>query len=618
MEKSETALFDVEQSLCGRFWEAAEIDDKLGRALCQTFSLPAIVGQVLAARGITPEIGESFLSPTLRGLLPDPSLLADMDKAADRIAGAVMAGETIGLFGDYDVDGATSAAVLARFLHAAGGQTIIHIPDRLKEGYGPNLEAFLKMQARGVGLVVTLDCGITAFEPMAGAAEAGLEVVVVDHHAAEPQLPDAFAVVNPNRLDDDSPCGSLAAVGVAFLVVVAVNRRLRLDGWYERKESKITEPDLLSLLDLVALGTVCDVVPLVDLNRAFVTQGIKVMDQGNNAGLRALAAVAGISGPPGVYHAGFVLGPRINAGGRVGDASLGTRLLLTEDYDEAMAIASRLEKHNQERRDLEDRCFAEAVSQVEGMGDDYARDGYVYVSSVDWHPGVIGIVASRLRERYGVPACVVSEAGDVGKGSGRSIAGVDLGAAVIAARQSGLLVNGGGHSMAAGFTVAKDQEPAFQAFLTERLAEGTAEARVQGRSLRIDGVLDPGGVTTGFARHLERLGPFGSGNREPVFVLPAVPVAHARLVGRNNEHVSCRVGGAGRRTVQVIAFRSASLDHGRALSELAGSGTPLHIAGHVRISEWMGQTRVQLSVVDVARVENSRGNHSQGNQSSQG
>ncbi|MEC8776696.1 MAG: single-stranded-DNA-specific exonuclease RecJ, partial [Pseudomonadota bacterium] len=367
--------------------------------------------------------------------------------------------ETIGIFGDYDVDGATSAALLKRFILAVGGNVDIYVPDRLREGYGPNLPALLQMKDAGAGVIVTVDCGITAFDQLAGAADAGIDIVVVDHHVAEPQLPAAVAVVNPNRIDDESGQGQLAAVGVAFLLVVALNRCLRERGHYAAK----AEPNLLQWLDLVALGTVCDVVPLTGLNRALVAQGLKVMARRGNIGLRALADVASIDEAPTTYHAGFILGPRVNAGGRVGEASLGARLLTTHDSDEARDLAMRLDAWNKERRELEAACLEEAIAQAEDRG---LRDGLVYVSADNWHAGVIGIVAGRLKDRYNRPACVVAQDQGVGKGSGRSVTGVDIGAAVVAARQSDLLINGGGHPMAAGFSVSVEREAEFATFLS--------------------------------------------------------------------------------------------------------------------------------------------------------
>src|SRR5215469_11893707 len=430
----------VERSVCGRRWRLRAGDNREAQLFAERLGLPEIVGRLLAQRGIDYDQAPAFLAPRLRDQFPDPSHLRDMDVAAGRLVRAVREGETIAVFGDYDVDGATSAALMARFFWAVGGRTRIYVPDRLCEGYGPNTSALLRLQSEGARVIVTVDCGTNAHLPLADAAAAGLEVIVVDHHVAEPLLPCAAAVVNPNRLDEESPHGVLAAVGVAFLLVVAVNRALRQAGWYVGERM---EPDLMGWLDLVALGTVCDVVPLAGLNRAFVAQGIKVARRNANPGLAALAAVAGISEPLDAHHLGFVLGPRVNAGGRVGAADLGARLLSTDDAALAAELAARLDIYNRERREIEARTLEAAIAVVEGAAQSPVL---AFAAGEGWHPGVIGIVAARLKERYERPACVVALADGVGKGSGRSIAGLPLGPAIVAARQAGLLINGGGHN----------------------------------------------------------------------------------------------------------------------------------------------------------------------------
>ena len=583
-------VLGIERSLTGKRWEASAYDERCARALGQRFGLSDVVSRVLSARGVELDEAETFLNPSLRSLLPDPSTLKDMEKAAVRLAGGIVAGQTIGIFGDYDVDGATSAALLHRFIEAVGGKIEIYVPDRINEGYGPNLPALLTLKGKGIDLVVTVDCGITAFEPLAGAAEAGMDVVVVDHHVAEPRLPAAAAVVNPNRLDDDSAMGGLAAVGVVFLLVIALNRQLRADGWYQNRE----EPNLMQWLDLVALGTVCDVVPLVGLNRAFVSQGLKIMARRSNVGIRALADVASVDEVPTAYHAGFILGPRVNAGGRVGEAGMGARLLTTPNADEARDLALRLDAWNKERRELEVRCLEEAVEQVERDG---MADGLVYATAENWHPGVIGIVAGRLKDRYNRPACVVARENGLGKGSGRSVSGVDLGAAVLAARQSELLVNGGGHPMAAGFTVSADQESELRAFLSSHIERQVGAGGVV-RRLRIDAAVQPSGATPDLALDLARLAPFGAGNSEPRFVLPAVRIAKADVVGEN--HVRCFLAGEGGGRLKAISFRSLGEPHGDAI--LRSNGLPLHIAGHIRLDRWQGREDAQLIIEDVAEV----------------
>src|ERR1700731_1666525 len=480
-------VLGVERSACGRRWRLRNGDARAGEAIAERLGVPEIVGRLLTQRGIDLDHAPGFLAPRLRDQLPDPLHLHDMEAAVARLVRAVRDGETIGVFGDYDVDGATSAALLTRFFAATGTRTRVYVPDRLREGYGPNTPALLSLRDEGVRVVVAVDCGTTGHLPLADAEAAGLEVIVIDHHVAEPLLPRAVAVVNPNRLDQSSPHGALAAVGVAFLLVVAVNRELRRAGWYGAAR---TEPDLLGWLDLVALGTVCDVVPLTGVNRALVAQGIKVARRNANLGLAALAAVAGVDEPIDAYHLGFVFGPRVNAGGRVGAADLGARLLATDDPALAAELARRLDGHNRERREIEARTLEAAITMVEGAPQSPVL---VFAAAENWPPGVIGIVAARLKERYERPACVVALAGGIGKGSGRSVPGLALGSAVIAARQAGLLLTGGGHAMAAGFTVAADRLVELQSFLVERLHDGLDRA-ILVPELAIDAALSAEGA----------------------------------------------------------------------------------------------------------------------------
>lgn len=583
------SFLGVERSLKGKRWVRRPVDDRMGLALSQRLGLPDVIGQLLVSRGLNLDTAESFLDPRIRDQLPDPLALKDMTSAVERLVKAIAQNETIAIFGDYDVDGATSAALLKRFFEAVGGNIEVYVPDRQREGYGPNTPALLELGAQGASVIVTVDCGTTAYEPLAAAAAAGLDVVVVDHHVAEPQLPTALAVVNPNRLDDPSPHGQMAAVGVTFLLVVALNTRLREIGWYRERK----EPDLLGWLDLVALGTVCDVVPLTGINRALVTQGIKIMARRENVGLAALSDVAGVTEAPVAYHLGFIFGPRINAGGRVGEASLGAELLSTSDPNRALKLAQRLDELNLERREIEARCLEEAIEQAEAGG---IEDGLVYVSGEGWHVGVIGIVAGRLKERYDRPACVVARNEGVGKGSGRSVSGIDLGAAVIAARQAGLLINGGGHAMAAGFTVDHEQESEFRAFLAGRISKAVGPDGIIA-SLRVDGALQPIAATAEFALTLSRVAPFGSGNAEPRFVLPAARIVRSDVVG--TDHVRCIVSGEGGGSLKAIAFRSMEEPLGQAL---LGRGVPLHLAGHIRVDRWQGRENAQFIIEDAAPV----------------
>lgn len=581
-------VLGVSASFGGKAWRQRLGDARLGLSLAQRLDVPEIVGRALAARGIGEDTAEPFFNPTLRAAMPDPSHLLDMDKAAERLARAVTDGETIAVLGDYDVDGATSGALLHRFFAFVGSPPLLYIPDRLKEGYGPNAPALLKLKKDGATVVVTVDCGITAFEPLDAAADAGLDVVVIDHHAAEPRLPRAHAVVNPNRLDENSPLKNLAAVGLAFLLAVAVNRVLRRMGWYVDGRQ---EPDLLQWLDLVALGTICDVVPLTGLNRALVTQGLKVMARRSNPGLVALSDVARVTEAPGTYHAGFILGPRVNAGGRVGEAAMGVRLLTCDDAETAQVLARQLDQFNRDRQMLEIRVLEQAINLAE------AEKGapVLLVASDGWHAGVIGIVASRLAERYNRPACVVALSGPDGKGSGRSVPGVGLGAAVIAARQAGLLVNGGGHPMAAGFTVQRDKLADLRAFLIERIGAEILDKGVM-PTLHLDGALSVMAANVELVSALERLQPFGAGNAEPVFALSAVRVGKADIVG--DGHIRCFLSGADGGRLKAIAFRAVGSPLGHALLDKAGA--PLHLAGRLRADNWQGREDIQFMILDGA------------------
>ena len=585
-----SAFLGVARSASGRRWRLRDADPGEAARIAERLALPDIVARLLAQRGIGVDAAPAYLAPRLRDQLPDPAHLRDMTAAVGRLVRAVRDGEKIVVFGDYDVDGATSAALLLRFFAAVGGDASVYVPDRLREGYGPNAPALLRLKEAGADVVVTVDCGATAHEPLAAAEAAGLDVIVVDHHVTEPALPPALALINPNRLDDDSPHGALAAIGVAFLLVVALNRALREAGWYGARP----EPDLLQWLDLVALGTVCDVVPLVGLNRAFVAQGIKVARGMGNPGLGALAAVGGVKEPIDAYHLGFVLGPRVNAGGRVGAADLGARLLATDDPALAADLATRLDGYNRERREIEAQPQSPAL---------------VFAAAEGWHPGVIGIVAARLKERYERPACVVALSGStgdgIGKGSGRSVPGVALGPAVIAARQAGFLINGGGHAMAAGFTVDAGRLDALREFLAERLGDGREGERAV-PELAIDGALSAAGAVSGLIEHIEALAPFGAANPEPRFAFPGVCVEHVEPVGSGG-HLRLTLAdmpgstpGAKAR-LKAIAFRVADTPLGAFLG--AARGRAIHVAGHLRRDTYRGGDAVQLLIDDAAPVE---------------
>jgi single-stranded-DNA-specific exonuclease len=593
------AFLGIEHSLTGRRWAERLGDERIALAMAQRHGLPDAICRLLAAREVGLDEVPDFLEPTLRRFLPDPLHLKDMDLAVARLVRAVRQSERIVVFGDYDVDGATSSALLLRFFRSVGGDIGVYIPDRRKEGYGPNAPALLRLKEEGASVVVTVDCGVTAYEPLAEAKKAGLDLIVIDHHQAEMALPDAIAVVDPNRLDDASPHKQLAAVGVAFLLCVGVNRALREAGWYG---DAWPEPDLRQWLDLVALGTVADVVPLTGVNRVLVRQGLLVMQKRGNAGLAALADVARLREAPGAYHLGFLLGPRVNAGGRVGQADLGARLLSSDDAHEVGALALRLDEFNSERRAIEREVLDQAIARIEGLygPDRKGLPAALIVESEGWHVGVIGIVASRLVERYGRPAFVIGMDGGVGKGSGRSVRGVDLGAAVLAARQSGLLINGGGHAMAAGLTVAREQLPHLARFLDERIAPQLGNAPPV-RELGIDAALAPGAATQELVAMIERAGPFGAGNALPRFALTGVRVDYAQPVGEG--HVRCTLVGQQRSRVEAIAFRAGQSELGPALLDPARP--ILHVAGALRIDRYNGRESVRLQIDDAARATGS-------------
>lgn len=589
----------VERSVTGRIWRLAAEEGCTARAISQQHGLPEVVGRVLASRGMAVAEVPGFLEPRLRDWLPDPSHLLDLDRAVERLGAAVARSERVGIIGDYDVDGATSTALVRRYLEAAGCPVEVRIPDRLTEGYGPNAAAFASLEGAGCRLVLCLDSGTTAHAALAAAAEAGQEVIVVDHHTAEAELPPAFAVINPNRLDQTSPLVDLAAVGVAFVLLVALGRALRGAGAFAAR----AEPDLMAALDLVALGTVCDVVPLIGLNRAFVVQGIKIARRQGNPGLVALAAAAGIETIDDARKLGFMLGPRLNAGGRMGESLLGASLLVTTDPAQATALAARLDLLNTTRQALERETLEAALRAVEPQLRDQAP--LLLVAGEGWHAGVIGIVAARLAERFARPAVVVALEGGTGKGSGRSIAGFDLGAAVIAARAAGLLEAGGGHRMAAGLTVEASRLSTLHAFLCHRLeaamalsASSEAPTIEPGRAeLGLDGALSLAAVTIDLAKKLRLLAPFGAGHDEPRFVLEVARVMQARPVGRG--HVSCLLAGPAGPAVRGIAFRSAETGLDRALLE----GGPLRVVGRIRLDSYQGRERAGLEILDAAPLD---------------
>ncbi|MGE3709978.1 MAG: single-stranded-DNA-specific exonuclease RecJ [Hyphomicrobiaceae bacterium] len=593
------AFLGVARSVRGYQWrERLKPQDRnTALAISQRYGLSELLGRVLAARGIGIDDVPVTLEPSIKALMPDPSVMQDMDKAASRLADAVEKRERLAVFGDYDVDGACSSALVARWLSHHGLEPRIYIPDRIFEGYGPNPAAMELLIKDGASLILTVDCGTTSFESLAIAGKLGAEVIVVDHHQADERLPDASAVVNPNRQDDVSGLGHLCAAGVTLMVLVAATRELRRRGHYS---SDRREPNLLRLLDLVALATVCDVVPLKGLNRAFVTRGLAVMRGRENIGLDALFEAAGLTQAPTPYALGFVLGPRINAGGRIGDAALGAKLLTLADKTEAARIAVLLDRLNRERKAIETEMLADAVAQAERMVEDDPDIPLVLLGSPDWHKGVVGLVASRLVERFRRPSCVISWEADSGKvatgtGSLRSVAGVDIGAAVRAAVAAGLLVKGGGHAMAAGLTVEQAKLETARAFLVEQLRHDASLAR-QAAGLEIDGALTPGAVNDEFIDLIEKAGPYGQGNPQPRFVFPAHRVKFAKIMGEAHVRVTLEAGDGSR--LDAIAFRAVGQPLGDLL--LGSGGMPVHVAGTLRRDSWGGRERIELLIDDAA------------------
>ena len=581
-------VFGVSSSLTGCAWRWRGGNMELGN----TPGLDDdIVRQLLLSRGVAAEDIERHRNPTLRNFLPDPSLFRDMDVAADRIAQAVIAGERITIYGDYDVDGATSSALLIRLLRELGVEADYYIPDRLLEGYGPSGEALVKLGQAGSSLIVTVDCGAMAHEALGMAHEAGIDVIVVDHHKCAADLPKTVALVNPNRLDEEDEAaahGHLAAVGVAFLLAIALVRTLRERGFFTARK----EPDLLALLDVVALGTVADVAALQGLNRAFVSQGLKVMAKRDNIGMSALIDASRLKRAPACSDLGFALGPRINAGGRVGESTLGVRLLTTQDPEEAREIAAQLSALNEERRAIEAEVQEAAEEQLAAQ---HNRAVHL-VAGEGWHPGVIGIVAGRIKEKTGKPSLVVALDGDTGKGSGRSIAGVDLGAAIIRARDEGLLVAGGGHAMAAGLTVAADQVEALADWL-DRMLEGQVARASAERAMALDLAVAPGGLTPELVHALEEAGPYGVGWPGPRVAVGPVRLVKCDIVG--TDHVRLIAAGEDGKSFKGIAFRAAESDMGQAL--LHGSrGRRLWLAGRVKIDDWGNRPQAELHLEDAA------------------
>lgn len=587
------AFLGVSRSLSGRVWRQRPADAGLIRAHMQALDLDEPLARALAARGVRADQGADFLTPTLKALFPDPSSFTDMDAAATAIVDALQAGQSIHVFADYDVDGASSAALLVRWFRAMGVELPIYVPDRITEGYGPSAKAFDTLKASGADLVVTVDCGAAANEAVAHAAAIGLNVVVIDHHLMREQPPACLAVVNPNRPGCNSGQGNLAAAGVVFVLLAALNREARARGLFEGRE----QPDIRKWLDLAAMGAICDVTGLTGFNRALTSLGLRVMSDWANPGLLALLEASGSeSGPAKVNHAGFILGPRINAGGRIGKSDLGARLLSTDDPEEARALAAELNELNVARREVERQVTDEAIRRVESTAAHDDGSAVVVVEGEDWHPGVVGIVAGRLRERWRKPVIVigVDAVNGLGKGSGRSQPGMNLGRAVQAAWEEGVLIAGGGHAMAAGLTVRADGIARLRDFLNDRLSGEQAQAEALD-AVEIDALIEPRAATRALFDQFEALAPFGPANPEPLFAMEHVGVRES--VAMNGGHVRCRLVGADGASVKAIMWRCADLPTGQLL--LSGQGG-LSVAGRLKADDWNGRRGVQLELEDVA------------------
>lgn len=587
------AVFGVSSSLSGKAWRWRGGNMELGDAQStNAHGLDrTILDQLLLTRGVAEDDLERHARPTMRAFLPDPSTFRDMDTAAERLAHSVMTGERVTIYGDYDVDGATSAALLVELLRQIGLEAGYYIPDRLLEGYGPSGEALVRLAQDGSQLIVTVDCGAMAHEALGMARDAGVDVIVVDHHKCSAELPPTHALVNPNRLDESdlgAAHGHLAAVGVAFLLGIALVRTLRAKGWFAQR----AEPDLMGLLDLVALGTVADVAALHGLNRAFVAQGLKVLARRERIGMAALMDASRLNRAPQASDLGFALGPRINAGGRIGESTLGVRLLTTTDPEEARTIAAQLSQLNEERRAIEAAVQESAEEQLAGQHNMAVQ----ILSGHGWHPGVIGIVAGRIKEKTGKPAVVIALDEAQGKGSGRSISGVDLGAAIIAAREAGLLVAGGGHAMAAGLTIEPARLADFAEFLDTRLARDVERARA-GAAMLLDLALAPGGLTPDLVETLEAAGPYGVGWPAPRVAIGPVRIVKADIVGK--DHLRLIASGNDGRSFKAIAFRAAETEMAQTLLH-RNQGRRFHLAGRVKLDDWGSRPAAELQLEDAA------------------
>lgn len=593
-DKSEF-LTDENSSLNGFRWRLFNPDERFVQAVCQKYNLPDIIAKIINSRKVPFEKTDTYISPQIKSLLPSPFILKDMDKAVNRIVRAIESNEAIGIFGDYDVDGATSSSILYKFLYDVGVKNIqIFIPDRQNDGYGLSSDGLKKLMSAGCTLVVAVDCGITGFDAVDLANQMDLDIVIADHHEAEVGIPNAVAVVDPKRVDDDSGLTYLAACGVVFLLTVALNKTLRERGFYKKKG--IEEPDLFSYLDLVALGTVCDVVPLVGVNRAFVSVGVKVMARRQNIGLKSLCDVSGVSTSPSIYHLGYVLGPRINAGGRVGNSSIAAQLLTTRNPLTADSLAQKLNNFNLERKDIEASVLEQAFQKV--SSELKPDDNFIFVSGNNWHTGVIGIIAGRLKERYNLPTCVATiDENGIANGSGRSIPEIDLGSAIIKAKEIGILKEGGGHSMAAGFTLEESKIEEFKKFLHDYIESSTKSQKII-PVLNIDSVIDITGINNELINKLKILEPFGTANEEPRFAILNAKLTGSDAIGGGN--IRCYFASDNGKSISAICYKAVDTEVGEVL--LSEVGSRFKLAGKIRANDWNGKHYIQFIIDDVAKI----------------
>ena len=576
-------------SISGKNWIYRKYNQEDLNFLKESFSLDEITSKLLSIRKIKKEDINSFLNPSIKNFLPNPNNLIDMEKTTLRTIKAILNKEKIGIFGDYDVDGATSTALLGNYFSELNLKYEIYIPDRKKEGYGPSIESFKKLIKKGVKVIFTVDCGTLSFDAINYAKKNNIDVMVIDHHQSEVTLPDAFSIINPNRLDDKSNLQYLCAAGVTFMFLVSINRELRSNNWFNK--NKINEPNLINFLDLVSLGTVCDVVPLTGLNRAIVKQGLKIIQSKKNLGIKTLLSICNIDTNPSTYHLGYMLGPRINAGGRVGKCSHGANLLLDKDPKNSFKLASELDQFNKERQILEKDLLQKILNKTKN----YLKDPVLILSGSNWHEGVIGIVAARLKDKFNKPTILISFDGNIGKASARSIVGFDIGSVIIAASHENILLKGGGHKMAGGFSIKLENIEKFRKFISKKFESINENLKIE-KPLLVDSIISPSAVNIEFYKKVALLSPFGSGNPEPKFVIEDLKTINGKIVGES--HIKSVLIGKDGSTIKSIAFNSLEKDISPFL--IKKNNKSFNIAGKLSLNEWKGQSNVEFIIDDIS------------------